>query len=79
MKASMVDLRYRTKDVLEALERKETVKILYHGKVKAKIVPASETRKQKIADHSFFGMKGKSSTTVLEEMSGLRGGRHNAL
>jgi predicted RNase H-like HicB family nuclease len=27
----------------------------------------------------FFGMKAKSSTTVLEEMSDLRGGRHNDL
>jgi antitoxin (DNA-binding transcriptional repressor) of toxin-antitoxin stability system len=79
MEASVVDLRYKMKDVLEALERKETVTILYHGKIKGKIVPLSEGRKQKIADHPFFGMNAKSSTTVLEEMSDLRGGRHNAL
>ncbi len=47
--------------------------------VKEKIVPASQSRKQKIADHPFFGMKAESSTTVLEEMDDLRGGRHNAL
>jgi antitoxin (DNA-binding transcriptional repressor) of toxin-antitoxin stability system len=79
MEASVVDLRYKMKEVLEALERKETIKILYHGKVKGKIVPVSQSRKQKIADHPFFGMKAKSSATVLEEMSNLRGGRHNAL
>jgi antitoxin (DNA-binding transcriptional repressor) of toxin-antitoxin stability system len=75
MEASVVDLRYRMKDVLEALERKENVTIIYHGKVKGKIVPVSQSRKQKIADHPFFGMKAKSSTTVLEEMSDLRGDR----
>jgi antitoxin (DNA-binding transcriptional repressor) of toxin-antitoxin stability system len=79
MEASVVDLRYKMKEVLEALERKETVKILYHGKVKGTIVPASQSRKQKITDHPFFGMKAQSSTTVLEEMSNLRGGRYNAL
>ena len=78
MEASVVDLRYKMKEVLEALERKETVKILYHGKVKGTIVPASESQKQRIADHPFFGMKAKSPTTVLEEMNDLRGGRHNA-
>lgn len=79
MEASVVDLRYKMKDVLEALERRETVKILYHGKVKGTIVPVSESRKKKITDHPFFGMKAKSSITVLEEMDNLRGGRHNAL
>lgn len=79
MEASVVDLRYKMKEVLEALDRRETVKILYHGKVRGTIVPASETRKQKVADHPFFGTKAESSTTVLEEMNNLRDGRHNAL
>jgi len=79
MEASVVDLRYKMKDVLEALERKETVKILYHGKVKGMIVPASESRKMKIKDHPFFGMKAQTPMTVQEEMDDLRGGRHRAL
>ncbi len=36
MKASTVDLRYKMKEILRALralERRETVTILYHGKV----------------------------------------------
>ena len=32
MKATIVDLRYRMKDILRALERNEDVSILYHGK-----------------------------------------------
>ena len=47
MEASVVDLRYKMKDVLEALERKETVTILYHGKIKGKIVPVSEAERRR--------------------------------
>ncbi len=78
MEASVVDLRYRMKDVLEALERRETVKILYHGKVKGTIVPASVGQNLKMVDHPFFGMKAKETTSVFEVMNDLRGGRHNA-
>lgn len=34
MQASILDLRYRMKEILQALERNETVEILYHGKRK---------------------------------------------
>ena len=33
MKASIVDLRYKTTDILKALDRNESVTILYHGKI----------------------------------------------
>jgi prevent-host-death family protein len=39
MKASVLDLRYRTRDVLKAVERGETVTILQRGKEKALITP----------------------------------------
>ena len=48
MEASVVDLRYKMKDVLEALERRETVRILYHGKLKGTIIPASGAQKLKM-------------------------------
>ena len=35
MKASVLDLRYRTKDVIKAIERGETITLLYRGKEKA--------------------------------------------
>ena len=34
MNATIVDLRYKTKKILEALDRRETVTLTYHGKVK---------------------------------------------
>jgi hypothetical protein len=79
MEASVVDLRYRMKDVLEALERRETVKILYHGKVKGTIIPASGCQEMRIVDHPFFGMRATEKASVSEVMDDLRGGRHNAL
>ena len=79
MEASVVDLRYKMKEVLEALERREKVEILYHGKVKGTIVPPPVVRGSKVAGHPFFGMKAESGKTVREEINELRGGRHNAL
>ena len=39
MNATIVDLRYHMKDVLLAIDRGETVTVLYRGKEKAKLVP----------------------------------------
>jgi len=58
MKASIVDLRYRMKDVLRAIDRGDTVTVLYRGKEKAKLVPIADARKRrmKVEDHPFCGM-----------------------
>lgn len=79
MEASIVDLRYKMKDVLKALSRFERVKILYHGKVHGTIIPASAPSAKKVSEHVFFGMAGKGQASVQVEMSALRGGRYSAL
>jgi antitoxin (DNA-binding transcriptional repressor) of toxin-antitoxin stability system len=57
MKASIVDLRYRMKDVLGAIDRGETVTVLYRGKEKAKLVPVEKPQeKPRVEDLPFFGM-----------------------
>ena len=57
MRATIVDLRYRMKDVLKAVERGETVTVTYRGKPKARIVPISEKPKSlKMTEHPAFGM-----------------------
>jgi len=62
MNASIVDLRYRMKDVLRALDRGETVTVLYRGKEKAKLTPitpdSAKTGKHlpKVEDLPAFGM-----------------------
>ena len=79
MNASIVDLRYKTRKILGALERSEEVNILYHGKIRGRIVPAHGSRLQKVSDHEFFGMFSEDKRSVGEVMEELRGGRFHDL
>jgi hypothetical protein len=79
MEASVVDLRYKMKDVLAALERREVIRIMYHGQVKGTIIPVAGTRKEKMANHPFFGLRKGEPTSVPELMDVLRGGRYDSL
>ncbi|MGA2592726.1 MAG: type II toxin-antitoxin system Phd/YefM family antitoxin [Bryobacteraceae bacterium] len=56
MKASVVDLRYRMKDVLKALDRGETVTVLYRGKEKARLTPIAGEIKERLVCQRAFGM-----------------------
>ena len=58
MKAGIVDLRRRTREILRALERNESVTILYRGKEKGVIHPSRGGRAQapSITEHPAFGM-----------------------
>jgi hypothetical protein len=76
VKASIVDLRYKTNDILKALDRNESVTVLYHGKIKGVIKPAGRKSELKIQDHPFFGMHENPEKTVLEELDILREPRH---
>jgi hypothetical protein len=78
MQATIVDLRYRMKQVLKALERNETVSVLYRGKLKGVLSPATTTSAAKVTEHSFFGCR-KEAPSVEEVMKQLRGGRHRDL
>ena len=75
MKASVVDLRYKMRDVLEALDKREKVTLLYHGKVKGVIIPVNATENMPVAAHPFFGMTKKSKKSVEKTMDDLRGAR----
>lgn len=79
MNATVVDLRYKTRAILKALERSESVHILYHGKLKGTLVPASAPAQEPLDRHPFFGSLAKGKASVPEIMQSLRGGRHNAL
>jgi hypothetical protein len=37
MKATVVDLRYKMNEILKALDRREKVTLLYHGKIKGRL------------------------------------------
>jgi antitoxin (DNA-binding transcriptional repressor) of toxin-antitoxin stability system len=78
MKASVVELRYKTKEVLRALERRETVTVIYHGKAKAKIVPLrSQNRALRVAAHPFFGMAAADRRPLEAVLNDLRRSRHD--
>jgi prevent-host-death family protein len=57
LKARVVDLRYRMKSVLEALDRGEPVTISHHGREKARLVPVQLTREtHKPSSDPAFGL-----------------------
>jgi len=78
LNATIVDLRYRMKDVLRALERNEDVRILYHGKTKGVISAPATQQGGKVSEHPFYNMH-QEAESVDEQMEGLRGGRHRDL
>ena len=62
MIATIVDLRYHMKDVLRAIDRGETVTVLYRGKEKARLTPIAPTSgasgkgAPKTKDQPLFGL-----------------------
>ena len=82
MNATTLDLRYRTREIMNSIDRGESVVITFRGKPKGVISPYREkTTKDgaSIMDHPFIGMWAESGTTVDDEMNRLRGGRCNDL
>ena len=76
MEASVVDLRYKMKNVMSALNRNESVTVLYRGKKKAVITPIAKHNNMAVTDHEFFGMRADDKETVEETMERLRGRRY---
>ena len=79
MEANVLDLRYHMKKILQALDRKEKITILYHGKIKGILMPAQKESARKIERHPLFGMESKSKISVLKQLENLRGGRYDDL
>ena len=79
MKANIIDLRYKMKNVLKALDRKERVEILYRGKRKGVIIPVHEHSKKSVKEHPLFGSLASDKKPVLDAMEKLRGGRYHDL
>ena len=80
MKASSVDLRYKTKEIFEALERRETIALHVRGKLKGYIVPADQGKARiKAEDHPFFGSRADDHEEVAAIMERLRAPRYHAL
>jgi hypothetical protein len=78
MKATVVDLRYHMSDVLKALDRNESVSVLFRGKVKGVIRSVADSIAVRVKDHPFFGMN-PDAGDVNEIMERLRGGRQRGV
>jgi hypothetical protein len=76
MDATILDLRYKMRSVLNALNRREKVRILYHGKVKGEIIPSKGDSKLKSSHHPLFGMLKGGKQRPEELVSTMRRSRH---
>ena len=76
MNATLVDLRYRTKDIMRAIERNETVKIFSHGKLKAEMTPvrtvASKKARPSLLDDPYVGSQKDDQESVHAKVRRLR-------
>lgn len=77
MQASMVDLRYKSNDILAALDHGEEVVLLYRGKPKGTIKPIVGKSTGTVMDHPYFGMNRQPDKSVEDVMDALRGGRYD--
>lgn len=83
MKASFVDLRNKSAQIIRALNRKERVTVLYRGKPAAVMHPIDNPEDHavtKTADHPAFGLWADRDSTkdVSEQVRRLRKGRFDA-
>jgi prevent-host-death family protein len=79
MKASAKDLRYKTKEIIAALERGEEILLTYRGKEKARIIPVSKKTPKNYDGEEIplFGIwrGNKKVDNVDAYLDKLRGGR----
>ena len=79
MNASVLDLRYKMRDVLKAINRREKVRILYHGKIKGEIVPVKQKNDLKTIEHPLFGMLKGEKERPEDTVAKMRRGRYHDL
>jgi hypothetical protein len=84
MKASFVDLRKKSNEILRALDRNEPVTIFYRGRPKAIMRPVGRADDQKAnqsKDHPAFGLWAdrEEMEDVVAYVRQLRRGRFNDL
>lgn len=74
MKASVMDLRYRTKEVLRALEAREEIVLTHRGTEKGKIIPPGQQQatRQPISKLAAVGMWAGEAEPVPDMLARLR-------
>jgi antitoxin (DNA-binding transcriptional repressor) of toxin-antitoxin stability system len=74
MKASVMDLRYRTREILRALEEGAEITLTHRGKVKGRILPLRKASAgtRCLAEHEAVGMWADQTETVEEMVERIR-------
>ena len=77
MEATAKDLRFHSKEILDAVSRGEEVIITYRGKPHAKIIPIDSRKKGSKEKHNLFGIwKDNDAVKDVEKyVRNLRKGR----
>ena len=78
MVATVLDMRYRTHDLLASLSRGVQVVITYRGRKAGILLPYSEERLPEcghVRDHPFFASAVNEAVSVDEKVDKLRGAR----
>jgi len=77
MKATAKDLRFYSKELLDAVARGEEVLITYRGKPHAKLVPLEKKETREDEEHELFGMWADNGEveSVEEYVRRIRKGR----
>ena len=80
MEATVMDFRHDMKNIIKALDRNESVDVLYRGHLKGTIVPRnSEASKVDVKLLPGFGLMAEDSRSVVEMMDALRRERFDDL
>ena len=84
MKASFVDLRKKSGEIIRALRRKERVTVFYRGEPAAVMHPvdeADEPERKRTSEHAAFGLWADRDDLpdVAAHVRRLRGGRFDDL
>ena len=79
MKATAKDLRFHSREILDAVARGEEVIITYRGVPRAKIIPYELNEDNRIKETSLFGMwqDRDDMKNVTEYVRSLRRGRNS--
>lgn len=74
MKASVLDLRYRTKEILRALDAKEEITLTHRGSEKGRIVPIEQNNEvqKSFGKHPAIGMWADSTESVPDLIARIR-------
>ena len=75
MIATSEDVTRHFEKILFALEQREPVMLLHHGKVAGTIMPVTQPSALRVEEHPFFGMLRDDARSVEDIMDDVRGGR----